>query len=196
MSTKIDLYNQVRTLLRETGQITSETQDSKIVELLNTNWQDTVDALLREDYWTFARTRAQLSWDGETPTFGWRYRYLRAPEDVRLLPMFVNGYNTARRILYELEGRYILTDQAAPLLVRYIRNNVEPAEFDPLFKKLLVVDLALAVAGALTGKVTHVEILSSMRPALKDRAAQINSLEQEPEYAEPDTLTEARGWPA
>lgn len=195
MADKIGIYNMVRTRLRETGVIVSTTQDAKIVELLNTNWDATIDAILREDVWTFAKRRVLLSSTGATPAWGLKYEYLRMPDDMRLLTPFVDGSTSERRIKFELAGRFIYTDVASPLRVRYITNTAPVPEFDPLFVELLTVDLATKCAGALTGKTSHVEMLISIRPGILDRASRVNSIEQEEEYADPDDLFLSRSLP-
>lgn len=195
MASRVDVYNQVRTLLREAKVIASILDDNKLVDLLNTHWDVCRDALLRQDYWTFARRRALLSADATAPEFGWTYRYLRLPTDMRLIGFTDQGSQKLITIPHELEGRYILTDQSAPLKVKYITSDASVSEYDPLFVQLLSIDLGMRVAGSLTGKVTHIEILSQMRQGASEMASRINSLEQEDDYAEPDQLTESRAWP-
>jgi hypothetical protein len=98
------------------------------------HYEQTRDALLRSHYWNFAIARSELSPDAASPAFGWEYQYILPSDCLRVLGL--------RHGEYAIEGQRLLTraDQAK---ITYVRRVTDPAQFDPLFVEVLVLQLAV-----------------------------------------------------
>ena len=110
----------------------------------NLHYTQTRDALLRSHTWCFARARAILSVDTTAPAFGYDHQYILPADFLRLVGLYDTSYP------YAIEGDRLLTDDDATDLY-YIRKVTDPAEFDPLFAEVLVLQLAVKLVMPLSG---------------------------------------------
>jgi hypothetical protein len=89
------------------------------------------------------------------PSWGFDLQY-ELPADYLALDMIgpdfvgldMSDYRNSDASDYAIEGRKILTNRSAPLLIRYKRQVTEPGLFDPCFVKLLAIELAYVRASA------------------------------------------------
>lgn len=136
--------------------------------------------------WTFAKRQAALPQRAEPPT----YKYARAftlPADfIRLVEFDGRSlFATARHVdteakpLYDIVGRAIFTDMAAPLRITYLRDvSGDPTTWDPAFADVVSMALAVALAMPLTkseGTVSLAEKLyqKAVRDAKRTNAIQL-----------------------
>lgn len=115
--------------------------------LIKARRDDCLDEVLARRAWSFARHRALAGSDGAAPAFGYAYQYSWPTDPWCLRVLEVNGKSDDG---YKLEGRKILTDQAGPLELVFIRRVGDPGLFDPLFRSALAARLAAAVAYRVT----------------------------------------------
>ncbi|HOK66358.1 MAG TPA: hypothetical protein PLV55_06055 [Anaerohalosphaeraceae bacterium] len=108
------------------------------------------DACLRMYDWPFARARAELSQDTNTPDFEWDYAFLLPQDYLSLRKNYTESRFTERGKRFEIEGKRLLTNDSKVQL-KYIRKVTDPNEFDPLFVELLVLKLAVRLLFALGG---------------------------------------------
>ena len=91
----------------------------------------TFDAICDEvneaHHWRFARARAALAADTTTPAWGFDNRFPLPSDFLRILA--VEGANVA----YEVEGAYLLCDDAGPLNIRYLARVTDLSLFTPNF---------------------------------------------------------------
>lgn len=128
--------------------ITALTDSSKAARLCNRNYESVRDAVLRAYPWNCAMSRAALAALTDTPAFDYAYQY-QAPAD--FLRMWRINDDDEGLVKWRLEGRKILTDQAAPLYIVYIKQVADPAELDALCADVIAARLAAEIAYSLTG---------------------------------------------
>lgn len=138
------------------------------------------DKLLRgRNAWNFSIVRAQLAASATAPLFGKANAFPVPADFLRLLPLDpVDNLNTNDRQIESHEGsRAILTDEDAPLDVRYVRRVTDPNEMDSLFLELWATDLALDICQDVTGSNTKKEALRADRKTILDEAKAVNAYE-------------------
>lgn len=129
------------------------------------------DALLRKHPWTFAITRKLLEKDPVTPLEAGNAYTL--PQDcIRLL------LPKKHCLDWKLEGRQILTSDSGPILVRYVRRVINPAEMDPLFIEALECSLAYELCEAITQSNAKQQLLAERLLAILAEAEKVNSIEK------------------
>lgn len=158
------IFNAALIHLGEARRVLDADEDTPRAKILAERYPDIRDALLRSYKWNFIKTREVLTEDATPPKFGFAHRY-RKPADC-LKVWYVEGETDYP---WKLEGDYIVTDIKAPLRIIYARREPDASKFDPVFRQILEMDLAIAVSPAIGNKRT-------IRVDLKqDRAVLIES---------------------
>lgn len=134
-----------------------DTDTSTIGRFMRRNFAHVRNQMLQAYPWVFARARASLPRDGADPDFGWDYRYALPTDYLATVSLTADGELNAWPIKHEREGDYILTDQTAPLYLRYTKVITNPMKFPPLFAWALAARLALFAAQRITGKSSYVQ---------------------------------------
>lgn len=167
---------------------TSIDDDRPIVRRAKAQYGLRRDILLRAQPWRFAMARASLAALGSTPAFGWSYEYQMPVAAIRVMPLTENGEWDGTEIPHRFEGRKILTNKAAPLLVRYVSNTVTETDFDPMFTNLF----ALSLAHALAYKMTHKRsLLTELRQTIQEQlrsSSLLDAIDGTPDYAIGDEI--------
>lgn len=127
--------------------ITSLDQDLKEARTCKALFDECRDAVLAAHEWNCATARAELAADSTAPAFGYLYRYLMPSNPYCLKVRTIEGEDTYP---WEVVGRYIETDNPAPLQITYTKQVTDPTEFDPLFRQALAARLAAEMAYILT----------------------------------------------
>ena len=108
------------------------------------HYEQTRNELQRSHYWRFNKDRQTLSLDTATPDFEWDYQHFLPNDFLRMRSVF--GENTLPNNTtvdsYSLEGKLLLSDDET-VRIRYSKLVTDVTEFDPLFVKVLVLELAL-----------------------------------------------------
>lgn len=142
MTSAVDICNRALQKLGESP-ITSLTEDSDRARECNRAYEAVRDAELRSRPWNFARTRVELAASSTPPAFGYANAFPLPSDFLRLYPG-----NTVSD--WQIESGSILTDDAAPLQIVYIRREEDPNKYDPLFREALAAKLAVEMAERLT----------------------------------------------
>ena len=142
---------------------------------------------LRSHSWNFAIKRIELAADATAPAFGFtaRYkvpsgfiRYLSKHDALgnRLLVEPVEGTD------YQMEDGYLLTGSTTDgvLRIRYIYDNEDVSSWDPLFVKLVSVNLALSMARNFKSAPRAIDDLKDTLRELKAEAKAIDGQERPP----------------
>lgn len=124
--------------------ITSLDDGTVQANLLSIYYDQCREELLREHFWNFAVSRVALASSG-TPAFGYQYQY-QLPADFLRVKSIYNQY-----FPFAIESQSIVTDQAAPLNLTYIRNESDPTKYDSLFVKSLVLAIAIKCGTRIKG---------------------------------------------
>jgi hypothetical protein len=185
------IFNAVLDRLSEES-VLSTGDEKAVARWLNRNYPLQRDVLLQRHTWNFAQARRSLAADTQKPAFEWQYQYLLPEDCLRVLPITCDGKRNSPPIPYVVEGTYILTNKSAPLPVRYIFRQTNPASFTPVFVDLLVQILAANFAYWITGKASFAKQLTDFSTGAFLEAARIDSLEGLPEEPYDDEIIMVR----
>lgn len=106
------------------------------------------NAELRAHTWNFSIVRAQLATLATTPLFGRANAFVLPADFLRLAPPDWDGNSPYRD--WQIEARSILTNDGAPLEVRYVSRVTDPTLFDSCFVDALAAKIALQICEVLT----------------------------------------------
>lgn len=110
------------------------------------------DALARSHTWNCTTVRKELPADATNPINAYSFRYARseAPKDIRVWTVNEDPENGILSKPFQVEGRFILTDETAPIIAKFTKQLLDPTEMDPLFEESLVYEIAKRVSYTLT----------------------------------------------
>ena len=108
-----------------------------------------IGRVLRSHPWNFAMARAALEADATAPAFGYAYRYPLPSDCARVWELDRDRHGTGTA--YAVEGQWLLTDEAAPLQLVYIRRETDPSKFTDDFAEALAAEIAKKAAPAVLG---------------------------------------------
>ena len=116
------------------------------------HYEPTRDALIRSFRWRFAAGRSQLTQDTSDPDFEYDNQFVLPTDFAASRSVFGdNGLpmeNT--RESYSIEGLLLLTNESS-IALRYTKLITDATKFDPLFVKVLALNLADDFIGPLAG---------------------------------------------
>lgn len=139
-------------------------------------------AELRAHTWNFAIRRQKLAADTAAPAFDFARQFTLPGDCLRFLP-------PSDSCDWTPEGRKILTDDAAPLPLRYVGDENDPNNFDALFVEALAAKLALEVCETVTGSSSKKADAKEAYAAAIALAKRTNAFEQPAqEFPEDDWL--------
>lgn len=187
MASQVEIVNRALTKLGA-SRITSLSDSNKSARAMSACWDTVRKAELSRRNWNFALARQSLPALGTTPDWGYGYQYqlpndylkLVQVNDIYAAPGLVD-YRQSDDSPWAVEGSAILTDFAAPLKVRYVRDVTDTGLFHPLFVEVMACKLA---------EETCYEIMQSrdgQRQALEDykiaikEATLLNAIERPPQ---------------
>jgi len=122
-------------------------QNTKAARVATLQFPAIRDAVLRSHPWNCATRRVALAAEADAPVFGPAYSYVRLPDDLRVLEV-----KDEKIYKWRSEGRRIVTDQAAPLYVRYIQRITDPNDYDALLISAIADHIAWDLAMPMTMK--------------------------------------------
>ena len=175
------------------------TDNTKPAREVNAVFDMTRDYLQRRFSWRFCIKRANLAADTSTPLWDWSYQYPIPTDCVRILqvgqwypsPDLSDLISTGGQE-YVLEGKYILSNQAGPLKLRYLSRVTDPVQFDTAFDMAFSAYLAYILAEPLTASAEQKQMAyNDYRNAIKD-AVIANAIENPPESLADQTWILAR----
>ena len=148
MASKVDICNSALNMIGASN-ITSFTEDSKAARLCNQRYDFIRDRVFRSHNWNCLLTRVQLTPDATAPAFEFSNQFTLPTDPFCLRP--VNLDSTT--IVFNLEGRKILTDESALNLV-YIARELDVNKYDAGLIETVSVALAADFAYPLTNSVS------------------------------------------
>lgn len=181
--TDVDICNLA---LLDLGQpaISAIGESSKAGRAFAVAYEPTLQELLRDHPWNFARKRETLAADPIAPAFDWDNRFKLPTKCVRVLE--VNDALTK----YKIEGRYLLVNDDAPDVI-YI-ERVDESEFDPLFASAFAAVLAARLCIHITDNATAQQGLLAVARDKLDAAKATNAQEVPPDDPPLSTWEQAR----
>lgn len=174
--------------------ISSLSDNSRNARAVNAAHTRVRDKLLRRYAWGFAIKRDELAASSTDPLFGPAKQYPVPSDFLRLLPPDpeANLNSLDWRIERGPSGRVIVTEDGAPLQIRYISRVTDPNEMDALFLELWAVELALDICQEIIGSNTKKEALREDRKMILAEARQVNAFESVADEPPLDTWITAR----
>lgn len=186
MASQVDICNQALVKVGA-ARIIALTDDTKNARTLNAIYEIKRDAELAANPWTFAIKRAEIPASSTAPAYGWAYAYPMPTDYLALVEVGENYafYDTDIGALFTLEtdvnGRIsVLTDQPAPLQVRYIYRVTNAGLYPAIFVESFACRLAAEVCEELTQNLSKREqAWNEYRRAIRE-AKRLNAIEQPP----------------
>lgn len=181
MAALLDIYNLALLRIKERPLISGDTT-SRPAQACEFSYRIQRPALLRRHRWQFALRRVALTALAEAPAFGWQYQ-MALPADFNTLVSASPWYDSARHTLtdephtYRIENTALLADNS-PMYVLYVRDETNPARFDPLFVNTLTAYLASDLALALAADASLSDQMTKAGEAALLAARRANSVEQ------------------
>lgn len=147
MASEVGICNRALQKLGD-KRITSLTEDAANARACNTAYAICRDAELEKHEWSFAIARAELAADALAPAWG-RANSFQLPSDfIRLAHDYPEDNNNAKD--WQIEGQKLITDDSAPIYIRYVKRVTDPNLFSSLFQEALAARLALELCEELT----------------------------------------------
>jgi hypothetical protein len=137
MASKTDICNQALTAIGD-KRITAVTDDTERARLCDLLYDQSRLEVLELHPWGCALTRVSLAADAASPAWGYDYQYQLPADHVRIVTV-----DRVNDDLWEVEGRYLVTDQAGPVNIRYIKNLTQTGLFSPLLTQAVALRLAM-----------------------------------------------------
>jgi hypothetical protein len=185
MPSVVDISNKALDKLGQ-GPIVSLEDGTKSANLVSRNWEMVRDQVLRDHPWNFAVKRAALAADVTPPAWGFSNQFPFPADLLRLLE--VRDLSTGE---YQVEANTILANDDV-LYIRYIRQVIDPNEFDSMFTDAVATRLALELCEALTQSNTKKQMLFEEYDQSLNGARRVDGQENPPAVFEEDEWIEVR----
>lgn len=189
MASQVEIANRA---LQRIGakRINDLNEGSASADAIKAAWDAVVLRELSTNFWTFAITRARLSADTAAPLFGRRFQYSLPNNYLRLAPMDPTYGTPMTDFLFE--GTKIVTDWAPPLEIRYVRSDLTPDLYHPLFANAIAMSLAMEVCEELTQSPSKNDRVEAAYTTFIAQARRSNGIEAGPIAPEIDELVAVR----
>ena len=198
MASQVEIANRALTKLGA-ARIISFADDNKQSRSVNSMFNVVRDAELRAHLWSFTIKRDSLPSLTTTPDWGYDYEYQLPSDCLRLLEVNdiypgpnLSDYRNSSTQEYVIEGRKILTSEAAPLKIRYVSRVVDTTQWDATFVEAFACRLALEMCEDLTQSNTKKELLMSDYGRAIMMAIRANAIELPPKDLPDDSWAMSR----
>jgi hypothetical protein len=177
-TTKVGIVNRALQKLGQ-PQIASLNENSIGAKAMLRAYDSLFLAELRKNVWKFAIKRASLAASFTAPLFGKAYQYPLPGDWVRMAPEETT-YNNPTRRDWEIEGLNIVSDDGAPLPIRYVSSSITESNFDALFAEAFASRLAMETCEELTNSTSKYQLISGDYKDSINSAKKTNSIENAP----------------
>lgn len=177
MASEVEIANAA---LQKLGvnRIVDLSDDSVNARACNACYERLRDAELRKHNWNFAKAREALAADADTPEWGRANQFTLPSDFLKMQPPYPE-YNWDKRD-WIVEGGKILTNDSAPLYLRYIARVTDPNVMDPLFREALSCAMAVEMAEELTQSNTKKDVARQSYTAIIREAKRANAIDNVP----------------
>lgn len=181
--------------------VSSINQNDRGARAMQVAYIPVLEAMLRENFWGFSIKRMQLAASATTPAFG-KANYFPLPGDFLILappdqdqnvPMGAIPAGLSPAVPYiglaysdwQIEnfpggGKAIASNDAGPIYMRYVSNDVREGDFDPSFTEAFAVCLAMDTCEQLTNSNSKLQTLEQMYKDTMNEAKKRNAFESMP----------------
>lgn len=179
MASKNEIANKMLFKVGEARVSNVETDPSTRAVIINESFDLWRDELLVSYPWNFAIKRTQLAKDAVAPAWGFSNAFTLPSDYLHLL--HIDGDPE-----YQIEGGKILTDEGAPLKIKYVQRVTATGNFHPLFSEALAAHGAVEICEKLTQSNTKKKNLYAEREEIIKRAFAIDAIENPPQRRRDD----------
>lgn len=174
MASVVDICNSA---LNQIGaaNITALTEDSKAARVLNQRYEFVRDMVFRAHPWNSLITRKKLAADSDAPAFEFAYAFTLPTDPYCLRVLHLDFHD----IIYRVEGRKILTDEAVVNLV-YVGRVTDPQQYDTLLTETIATALAADVSYNIVGSSTLTQTLNQLYTTKLSEARFVDATEGTP----------------
>jgi hypothetical protein len=181
-------------------QIQSFQDQTKAARIASSIFDAIVDQEQSRHYWNFCIWRARLPEAlNDQPRGPFRYLYSLPTDWLTTMAvgralegLDLSSYTGDPWADWSHEGRFILTNEAAPLALVYVRRVQDPTQWHPLFAQALAGRLAMELADSLTNSVSRWERARvDYREAIAE-ARRVNAIQDPPRIMPGDSWLESR----
>ncbi|MGB8276100.1 MAG: hypothetical protein WCF16_12625 [Alphaproteobacteria bacterium] len=183
----VSICNRALDLLKA-DPITSLADNSEAARLCARNYEPVRDAVLRAYPWNAAERRVSLAALSDAPAWGYARQFQLPVDCLRVLTL----ENQEAGAQYRIEGRRVLTDEAAPLNILYLARVTDPAELDALLADTIAARLAADLAYPLTGSTSLAQAMFTTYQAKLAEARRCDAQEGTPEPLDANQWLESR----
>lgn len=171
--------------------ITSLTQDAPNARACNVAYFVLRDMELRNHPWNFSIKRAELAADATPPDWGRQNSFTLPSDFLCLRPDYPEDNLNCKD--WQIEGKKIVTNDAAPLYIRYTYRVTDPNEMDALFREALATKLAIEICEEIAQSNTKKADLKDDYRDIINRARKANAIENVSAEPPEDTWLTVRG---
>lgn len=206
MASKLTIWNRA---LQKLGakRVASETEQSPSARACLLAYPSIRQSELRKNVWNFAIKRASLSVDSPAPDWGRQSSFTLPADWLRLAESYpedltndVNlvGVSVAFTATFTgqkdwvIEGKKVLTNDTAPLHIRYVADIEDVSQWDPIFCEVVSTAMAYEMCEELTQSNTKKTDLAAAYKYGISEARSADSIEVAPADPPPDTWLAAR----
>ena len=191
----------VNLALTKLGQdrLISISDDVEAGRIMRSLWDMTVDTVLADHPWKFATLRTTLPALADAPAYEWSLQYRLPDSCLRLIQVGDSWvFYTMDTPFFTLEGgedggQYILTDEAAPLRVRYVQRVTNVGLWPPLFARAVAMQLAADSCEKITQSNSKYDAAVAAYELAIRRAKRASAIEMPPAQLPESSWLAARG---
>lgn len=189
MASEVEICNRA---LQKLGasRINTLSENTANARACNAAYEPVRDAELRAHSWNFAIERAALAADATAPSWGRTNSFTLPAAFLRLLNPYPEDDTNSRD--WQIESGKILTDDAAPLYIRYIKKVTDTNAMDPLFREALASKLAMEMCEKITQSNSKKAAASDDYKHAIREARRVNAIENVPTTPVEDTFITCR----
>jgi hypothetical protein len=175
--TQTDIVNAAAALLGASERISDIDGAGNLASHARAIWDLTVRPLLADHPWNFAIERKPLN-ASPAPEFGYERAFELPPGCLRLLPNRGDD-DLDDRWEGEVEGNYIISDDEAPLHVRFVSDRYisDCSKWSPHFVEAVMLSLAAALAKPLSASHARAEKLADQAAYALARAKRVDGMQ-------------------
>ena len=174
--------------------VISINDDVEAARVMRSLWDFTRDAVLASYPWKFANKRTSLPALAAAPDYGWA-RQFTVPEECMRLVQVGDDYVFYTGLLetFQLEGGVIMTDEAAPLRLRYVERVTNVGLWPVLFGRVVALQLAIDACEKLTTSSAKQGALNEAYALAVAQARKQSAIERPPQRVDHSDWLNARG---
>lgn len=186
MATAVEIAN-MALMLCGAESITALSDSTERARACNTAWPFVRRSVLAQHAWNGPTKRAELDPDATAPSWGFDNRYALPSDCLRVLE-----FDTLEE--WRIEDGFILTDEASDDVgIKYIYDDTDPSDFDPLLTDTLALFLAHSIMYRVNADKAYRDRIEGQMARFLAEAKSIDGMQQTDVEIEEDTWISCRG---